>query len=1045
MRLEAIQTYLSDITNANNEEAKKLLFFSLLNQLYIDNDEAKQIIKQMQKGAEKNVYNIPLKNRLKTGRADTQYGKIIIEFEHDLKKSKAHAEEQLKEYLTGNWNSGNLYNYTLISTDGLEWNIYGADPESYISKTDFAPANLKLKPIASFRLDKSNSEDFFIFIDRFIFRIELLEPTLENIQTEFGGISLLFAEVFNAMKKHYNDVKDQPEISTAYNEWLSFLSIAYGSFDGSADVFIIHSYLSVFSKLLAYSVITHKQVVEKNEILEIINGKVFTRYQVDNFVEQDFYGWVSNTQHFESLHRYFEMIVEKLGRYDFSDVRADILKGVYQELIDIETRQALGEYYTPDWLCESVVNNFKFEKNSNILDPSCGSGSFLMAVLTKLKTDFPDITIEELSGQVVGIDIHPLSVQIAKATLLIGMQNLIRKARKPVILRVYLANSIVTPEGTKDLFGEDYAVSFNKHRYNLPIKIFDFPELFDRAIIVCDKLADMSMGKTDEKPGTITQAIRNYHKDVPVNLINNFYEIYKGFKIAKEQGKDSIWRFILQNSYKPFFLKNRFDFVIGNPPWFTYSSIINADYQQQLYSLAQKYDLLPVKKANMPHLEIAAIFMSHSASYFLKDNGRLAFVLPRSFINADQHDNTRNGKAKGFNIYEIWDMEQIKPLFNIPSCVIFSSKSDKPQPISIEGIPGVNLKGRLPAHNATLNEVKDKISINSCKWFYSKLGDSSAFTNSQVNYSNDSNVYREHFYNGATIFPRNFFFISLINDKPEDWNDRIIQVKSDDANDKDAKKPWKDIKLKGSINTNYLFRTALAKNIVPFGLIKPPFIVLPVKVKNDEVSQISDISLLTSSQIKEAGDLETYQWFDECEHHWNKNKTEHGKEMGFLDRLNFQKGITSQNLNKQFIVIYSASGKDANSTVIDRKDFDLPFVGENIAYLCFLDNKEEAYYIASFLNSNYANLIIKDFQAKGLFGARHVHTKILDVPFSRYDENNKNHRRIAEIGLACNQKVQQHIKLNNLETEEYNVGKLRLEIRSLLAGELREIDGLLIL
>ena len=256
-------------------------------------------------------------------------------------------------------------------------------------------------------------------------------------------------------------------------------------------------------------------------------------------------------------------------------------------MIDIETRHALGEYYTPDWLCESVVNNFKI-KDTNMLDPSCGSGYFLMAFLIKLKKAFPDITIEELSSQVVGIDIHPLSVQIAKTTLLIGMSNLIKKARKPVILKVYLANSIVTPEGTKDLFGEDYAVMFNKHRYYLPVKIFDYPDLFDRAIAVTDRLADMSIGKTDEKPGTITQAIRNYYKDVPVTLINKFYEIYKGFKLAKEQGKDSIWRFILQNSYKPFFLKNRFDFVIGNPTWFTYSSIKNSEYQQQLYNLAQK-------------------------------------------------------------------------------------------------------------------------------------------------------------------------------------------------------------------------------------------------------------------------------------------------------------------------------------------------------------------------------------------------------------------------------------------------------------------------
>jgi len=35
-------------------------------------------------------------------------------------------------------------------------------------------------------------------------------------------------------------------------------------------------------------------------------------------------------------------------------------------------------------------------------------------------------------------------------------------------------------------------------------------------------------------------------------------------QIAHNQGRDSIWKFILQNSYKPVFLMNRFDFVVGN-------------------------------------------------------------------------------------------------------------------------------------------------------------------------------------------------------------------------------------------------------------------------------------------------------------------------------------------------------------------------------------------------------------------------------------------------------------------------------------------------
>ena len=63
----------------------------------------------------------------------------------------------------------------------------------------------------------------------------------------------------------------------------------------------------------------------------------------------------------------------------------------------------------------------------------------------------------------------------------------------------------------------------------------------------------------------------------------------------------------------------------------------------------------------MPHLEIAAIFLSALRNYFLNDIGKIAFVLPRSFFSADHHDNTRSGKAKGFKLNQIWDLMMSPP------------------------------------------------------------------------------------------------------------------------------------------------------------------------------------------------------------------------------------------------------------------------------------------------------------------------------------------------------------------------------------------------
>jgi type I restriction-modification system DNA methylase subunit len=138
------------------------------------------------------------------------------------------------------------------------------------------------------------------------------------------------------------------------------------------------------------------------------------------------------------------------------------------------------------------------------------------------------------------------------------------------------------------------------------------------------------------------------------------------------------------------FLKNRFDFVIGNPPWLTYSGITNADYQAEIKRLADDYQVTPASKANMPHLAIASVFLAHSVNYFLKPSGVLGFVLPRSFMSADQHDRTRGGETKGVKLISVWDLQDVSPLFRVPSCVFFATGFEGDgSPIPKAGIPGL--------------------------------------------------------------------------------------------------------------------------------------------------------------------------------------------------------------------------------------------------------------------------------------------------------------------------------------------------------------------
>lgn len=1044
---EIIIAYLHKIKSANKELTKKEHFKDLLRQLYHGEKEIGSIIDAISAGAEKTILNIPRHNKKHRGSADTLYNKIIIEYENDLKPSLKHAKEQLAGYMLGQFKSGEGYNYTLIASDFINWKVLVPDVSQLDILDTVQEHELILNevPTASFTLTEKNAEDFYYWIDRFLFKEEKQKATLQRIEEAFGYRSPVFIECFRNIGTVFQDAKKFGEVQVSYEQWKKFLSIAYGSFADTDSAFIIHTYLSILAKVLAYEVISNDEFIDDDEMKSILNGSVFHKYNIRNFVDNDFFHWVHSDRYFQPLKKSFRLIAQEIAAFDFTEPDEDVLKGVYQELIDLDTRHALGEYYTPDWLCERIVQQFNLKPTDKILDPSCGSGSFLRAAIHRLKEQNPGIEPEEINNCIYGIDIHPLSVQIAKTTLLVSLGRDIAKSKKPVHLNIILANTLLAPEGVKDLFGDGFQMQIDKHKYYLNTQVFEDVHLFDEALEVCEELATQTQGKKPETEAVFTNILKRQYKrnGITPQIANSFYKIYTGLKKVKEAGRDSIWKFIVQNLYKPYFLSNKFDYIVGNPPWFTFSSIKNEEYQNILNALAEKYHVKPEKVANFPHLEIAAIFLSYCSSFFLKDTGSLAFVLPRSFFSADHHDNTRSGTAKGYKLTDIWDLQQVSPLFRIPSCVLFAQKNNDQRKLPAAGLAGISFAGRLPAHNCNWLAASQKLDEENVHWFYSKQGKSSAFSNKKTKAQTKENPYKKLFRQGATIVPRTFYFLQLVQDAPPDFNDRTINIKTSDAVQPDAKAPWKGLGFSGKIESRFLFRTALSKSILPFVLYKPDLILLPLIIELDEQGNKA-INLHNATELRKEGYLDAARWFTNTENIWQIHRTEKNKNISSEDYINWQNKLTEQNLNAKFLVLYNASAKDANATIVKREDFDLEFLVESVAYVFYTNEIAEAYYLTAILNSTAPNEMMKDFQAKGLFGARHVHKKILDIYYPKFDSNNKVHQQLAALSKTAHEKASAYVAANppQQELSAMHLGRLRVAIKKHLSQEMEKIDGL---
>lgn len=1064
---EEVAEYLAGVRAAQTEEAKKLRFQNLLNRLFKDSADARSVIGQMAHGGEKTIFNIPRPGRPKTGYADIAYGEVIIEWEKDLAKTGRHAEDQLAEYLAGKWHSGERYDYTLIATDGRIWRIYA--PDLAVLLGEATPSRKALRQVESFEVKRDNEEAFFYFLDHHLFRTQRRRATLGDIQLDFGYASRAFINTTQAMRRAMPDAAAASPVQVAFEQWRRFLQLAYGKFEEDSSIYLVHTYLSVFAKLLAYAVLKPAAQPDDDELRRILTGDAFNALNVSHFVEGDFFYWVAEPAYFAALAPAFRELFNLIREYDFTDVEEDILKGVYQELIDIDTRHALGEYYTPDWLCERIVAELHLERNSQVLDPACGSGSFLRAVVARFRREWPDMPPQQIADQVKGIDVHPLSVQIAKTTLLLSLGESVARAARPVTLNVYLANTLFLSqdEGRKTLYTTGHHFLVRVDDKKLPLDMEPFigqPTSFAQAIDLAQHFIDSQL-HSEVSLAVFTQALRSRLDSTPLSDHNiaELYAVYRAMREAKQLGRDSIWQFVLQNNYQPVFMYRVFDVIVGNPPWLTYADIATGDYQELVRSIAKQYSLMPSAKANNPHIDLAAVFLSHCGKYLAKPEAQIAFVLPRAFLTADQHNNVRSGQASGFKLTAVWDLYDVKPLFNVPACVLFAQASqpdglgdERRRAVPYVGLPGRVFSGRLPRSHLHWDEAASFLKEERTDWYFQELGTSSsrkrrsALVRTRIAGGVGLNAYVDRFKQGATIVPRAFYFVKAEGDTG-DFTDRVLSVRTHPLARQEAKKPWDDITLTGRVHGEYLFRTAAARNIVPFVLINPPLVALPLQVMDSAVAvhetagDTKHWAILSPEEFTALGKLETAQWFAKGEQLWNERRSDGATKSGMSvsDRLDYQRGLTAQPVAARWAILYNASGKDASACVTDVQAHDRRFLADHTEYVCFTATDAEAHYVCCYLNSSFANAAIKEFQAKGLFGERHVHKKILELPWPEFTPNNPWHRKLAELGRqAATQALKAVGPQRDMELGTRDLGQLRLRVRREIAAVLAEIDHL---
>lgn len=125
--------------------------------------------------------------------------------------------------------------------------------------------------------------------------------------------------------------------------------------------------------------------------------------------------------------------ISAVDKFNFKEIPTDILGGVFQKLISPEERHKFGQHYTDEDLVD-VINAFCIRRaDAAVLDPACGSGSFLVRAYYRKHQLDKRMSNQELLGGLYGSDINSFPAHLA--TLNLAARNISNEENYPRIAR----------------------------------------------------------------------------------------------------------------------------------------------------------------------------------------------------------------------------------------------------------------------------------------------------------------------------------------------------------------------------------------------------------------------------------------------------------------------------------------------------------------------------------------------------------------------------------------------------------------------------------
>ncbi|MCU0783694.1 MAG: N-6 DNA methylase [Verrucomicrobia bacterium] len=599
--------------------------------------------------------------------ADVAHGAVVIEYEPPQslagsEKATAHAKSQAEEYarLLSAEEGRAVSDYQLVIWDGshIAFGEVQNGGASWSSLTSFGMAGAKrllgalrrdgvplVHPLLLADMAGPESPLGKELIPKFFRAVLAAERSRQTSKTKllFFEWRRLFGQVVGIQTDSLKQLLVRQSESHGED---------YGA-NVAAYLYALNTFIALVAKLVAAMALkgaaedirdSASPIRERLRVLE--SGELFTNAGVANMLNGDFFAWYLDDDAWRGLASGIESLIAGLSNINFDvskkspDSTRDLFKGLYQSFVPRALRHALGEFYTPDWLAAHVMNEAGWQRRDSLTDPTCGTGTFLLEALRRRLTHASaSTTAEELLAGLQGMDLNPLAVLAARASLVVFLSQRL-KSGQGLRLPIYLADAINPVDLVGSAFEHSLQTEKGLFRFTVPKALVihaDFFAFFTRL---------RELVEAGQSSAQIFSALKKQDAAATMSLGEQaqFQETIDSLVKLHDEGWDGIWCSILADRFAAGAMPQA-DFVCGNPPWVKWSHL-PPDYASFIKARCLQLGVFSEDKwVGGIESDISTVVTYVAAERWLKRGGTLAFLITGTVF--------ANESSQGFRRFEI--------------------------------------------------------------------------------------------------------------------------------------------------------------------------------------------------------------------------------------------------------------------------------------------------------------------------------------------------------------------------------------------------------